>query len=123
MKTWIGKSIVVIGIIHTVFGLVVFRGIFETLFSEGLFNTVNQQPDREAAFWFLFSGFALLIIGVLVNWIERTLTTFPLCISWSFLILTLAGVFIMPISGFWLLLVPAVGLLVRMARSRQTKSA
>ena len=33
----------------------------------GLFNTVNGQPVREAAFWFLFSGFALMILGALVD--------------------------------------------------------
>ena len=72
MKAWIGKSIVAIGVIHSIFGFVAFRSTIGTLLGEGLFNTVNQQSDREAVFWFLVTGFALLIVGALVNWIERT---------------------------------------------------
>ena len=113
MKVWIGKSIFAIGIIHSIFGFVVFHSTIGILLGEGLFNTVNQQPDRGAVFWFLFTGFALLIVGALVNWIERTQAALPSFLSWSFLAFTAAGAFIMPISGFWLLLVPTVGLFVR----------
>ena len=72
MKAWIGKSVLFIGIIHSVFGFIVFRGIIAEFGRELLLNTVGGQPDREAAFWFLFSGFALLIIGGLIQF-KRTL--------------------------------------------------
>ncbi|MBW2075790.1 MAG: hypothetical protein JRI58_13785 [Deltaproteobacteria bacterium] len=112
MKAWIGKSIVAIGILHSIVGFVVFYDILSLLISERLFNTVtlNRQPDREAAFWFLFTGFAILIIGALVDWIERKNVGIPAFLSWSFLAVTAMGALIMPMSGFWLLLIPTAGL-------------
>ncbi len=119
MKSWVGRSILVIGMLHTLVGVIVFH---ETLFSilrEGLFNTIplNRQPERGAAFWFLFTGFSLLIIGGLVVWIERNRMDTPAFLSWSFLSITAVGVFMMPVSGFWLLLMPTIGLFQRRRKS------
>jgi hypothetical protein len=113
MKAWIGKSLLVIGALHSIFGFVVFRGVLGDLVREGLFNTVNIQADRNAAFWFLFGGFTLMIIGGLVDWAERKKIALPPFLTWSFLVLTAAGCVIMPRSGFWMLFVPIAGLLYR----------
>jgi hypothetical protein len=113
MKAWIGKSVFIIGILHSIFGLVVFRGILGGLLREGLLNTVDMQPDRNAAFWFLFGGFALLIIGGLIDWAEKKKLALPSFLRWGFAVLTVVGCVIMPKSGFWLLIVPTVGLFLR----------
>jgi hypothetical protein len=112
MKTWIGKSVIVIGILHTVVGIIVFYDALSIIISERLFNTItlNQRPNREAAFWFFFSGFALLIIGGLIDWIERNNVDSPTFLLWSFLSITAMGALIMPVSGFWLLFIPTIGL-------------
>ena len=110
MKVWIGKSVLFIGIIHLGFGFIFFRYILAELGREMLFNTVDGQPDREAAFWFLFSGVALLIIGGLIQWFEQRQFDLPLFLKWSFLAITLLGCFIMPKSGFWLLFIPTIGM-------------
>lgn len=116
MKIWIGRAILVIGLLHSLFGFVAFRGILAEIWSELLFNTVDRQPDREAAFWFLITGFALLIIGGLVDWIEQKQLAIPAFMRWGFLTITLLGCFIMPKSGFWLLLVPTVGMFLSRKR-------
>ena len=121
MKVWIGKSVLLIGIAHSVFGFIVFRGILAELAGELLLNTVDGQPDREAAFWFLFSGFALLIIGGLINWIEHKQAALPLFLKWSFLGITFLGCFIMPKSGFWLLIVPTVGMYLQRNKDIEMK--
>jgi hypothetical protein len=113
MIAWIGKSLVGIGVIHSLFGFVVFRGIINVLVSEGLFNTVNNQPEREQAFWFLFTGFAWIILGLLVDWLEKSSNKPPSFLGWAFLTMTVVGAFIMPISGIWLFFVLSVGLLCR----------
>lgn len=112
MKSWVGRSILVIGVMHTLVGVIAFHAVLTTIFREGLFNSIslNHQPERESAFWFLFTGFALLIIGGLVVWIERNKMRTPAFLSWSFLSITVAGAFIMPASGFWLLFIPTIGL-------------
>ncbi len=113
MKIWIGKSLIIIGIIHSVFGCVVYNGVIGELTNEMLFNTINRQSERLAAFWFFFTGFTLIIIGGLINWAERKQLELPLFLKWSFLSLTLMGCFIMPASGLWLMFVPALGLVLR----------
>ena len=107
---WIGRAILGIGVIHTMFGLWFMRRTLAELLAEGLFNTVHGQPTREATFWFLFTGFALLVLGALVHWLETRGIAMPAFLGWSLLVLTAAGIFVMPASGFWLLLAPVAGL-------------
>lgn len=113
MTAWIGKTLFAIGVIHTLFGLVFMRGTLALLWSEGLFNTVNGQPRREAVFWFLFTGSLLLILGALIDRLERSGSGIPAFLAWSFLVLTAAGAFVMPLSGLWLLVPPVIGMFHR----------
>ncbi|MEM8906520.1 MAG: DUF6463 family protein [Bacteroidota bacterium] len=113
MKNWIGKTIALIGLIHTIFGFVVLPNIFRDLLSEGLFNTVNGQLDREFFFWFIQFGLLLVLFGGFVNWVEQRLDRLPLGLGWTLLAFTALLVGIMPISGAWLMLIPAVGILIQ----------
>lgn len=115
MKAWIGKSLVAIGIAHTIVGILLFRSVLAVLVKEGLINTIplNAPPEREAAFWFLFSGFELLIIGSLVNRIECNKESLPSFLGWTLAVLTILGLIIMPASGSWLLIVPTVAMIHR----------
>jgi hypothetical protein len=110
MKYWVGKSMVVIGILHTFLGSARFHGILDQMLKEGLFNTVRRQPDRFGAFWFLFAGLAVILFGVLIDWIEKKRLAFPAFLKWGFLVITALGCLIVPKSGFWLMVVPTVGL-------------
>lgn len=116
MRKWTGKSLMVIGVIHSVVGFVEGRGIIGELFREGLFNSVNDQPERQAAFWFLFGGFVIIIMGGCIDWIERRDIEMPPFLKWSFLALIIVGCVMIPASGFWLLLVPAAGLFLMKKR-------
>jgi hypothetical protein len=113
MRSWIGKSVVFIGAVHCMFGLVVFRSTLAELFGEGLINTVNGQPEREFAFWFLFFGFMAIIAGALIDWCERTVGMLPGFLGWSLLTLTVVCVTIMPVSGAWAIFVPAIAAIMR----------
>ena len=110
---WIGKWLFGVGVIHLSFGLVFMHDTLALLWSEGLWNTVNGQPPREAVFWFLCAGIMLLIVGALVNQAEREALTIPRFVTWSFTALTIVGVIVMPISGIWLMIPPAVGMVIR----------
>ncbi len=119
MQAWIGKSIIFIGIVHSLFGFVVFRSTLAGLLRDGLVNTVNGQPEREFAFWFLFFGFMAIISGTLVDWCERIYEKLPGFLGWSLLALTAALVILMPVSGGWSLFIPAIGAILRFHRSAQ----
>ena len=43
MKAWIGKSVLIIGILHSVFGFIVFRDILAELGRELFLNTVARS--------------------------------------------------------------------------------
>jgi len=50
---------------------------------------------------------------VLVNQAEHHGVAIPGFVTWSFAALTTIGVVVMPISGIWLLIPPAAGMLTR----------
>ena len=110
---WIGKWLFAVGVIHSLFGIFFMHTTLAVLWSEGLVNTVNGQPPREAVFWFLCTGILLLVVGVLINLVERERRAIPRFVVWSFVALTIVGVVVMPISGIWLLIPPAAGMVVR----------
>jgi hypothetical protein len=109
---WKGKWFFSVGVIHSLFGLAFMKTTLTVLWSEHLFNTVNGQPAREAVFWFLYTGFLLLIIGVLIDQTERHRLAVPWFVICAFVLLTVVGLVVMPISGIWLLLPPVVGLVL-----------
>jgi len=113
MKNWIGKFIIFIGALHTFFGLAFILPQMGELLDEGIFNTINGQPKREAFLWFLFSGFLLLILGGLVNWMERHKYTMPKFLGWALLLVTIFEVSLSPLSGGWLIFIPAIGLILK----------
>ncbi len=116
MKNWIGKTLVGIGLLHTALGLIFLREIGALLLAEGLFNTVNRQPPREAFFWFIFAGLEMILLGLLVHDYERRRLAFPRFLGWFLLGLALITVLIMPASGGWLVLLPAIALIVKSGR-------
>ncbi|MDH3745165.1 MAG: DUF6463 family protein [Acidobacteriota bacterium] len=110
MKRWIGRWILGVGVVHTLFGLVVFRGTWQTLWAEGLFNTVNGQPEREFPVWFLSAGILTMLFGSLVDWVEGQGWPVPRSVAWGLLGMTVLILVIMPVSGGWLLLPAVMGL-------------
>jgi hypothetical protein len=113
MKRWIGRSIVGVGLIHSLFGLVSGSRVLSEMAQDGLVASVNGQPLREAIFWFLFFGFLVILFGLLVDWVESKGLNLPFSMSLGLLVMTLFGVALMPASGWWLMLVPSIGMLVR----------
>ncbi len=113
---WIGRTVLGIAAVHTLFGAVFFRETVLTLVREGLVATIRDEVDRGAAFWFFYTGFALALIGAWMDEREAEARRFPGYLVASFAALIAAGVIIMPRSGFWLLIPPVVGAIVRNRR-------
>jgi Family of unknown function (DUF6463) len=115
---------IIVSIIHGVFGVVVYANQWQAIAQEGWFNVVAPNPfapmfDREDAFWFMFLTPFILLQGMLCLWADRQKLTLPLSIGGILLVTVLVGLFLMPISGFWLVLPPSF---VMFWSSYQTKS-
>jgi len=111
----VGWSLVIIGIIHNLFGIVAGWRVLLDATSAGLIGAWDS-PSTRGLFWFLVTGFALIAIGLLAARLERSGVAIP----WSFIVLlgllTLTGVVLMPASGFWLLLFPVTASAIRRPR-------
>ena len=112
MKRWMGRWLLAVSLIHTLFGVIVFRETLTEIVRAGFFNTVGVDPMRGGVAWFLLWGFLLFTLALLMDWIEtRSVGALPLSFGWSLLIFTGIGILLMPASGIFLVLPPAIAIL------------
>ena len=101
---------VVIGVLHTLAGLLTFHSSLWAIAREGFVNTVaGQAPERSTTLWFMLTGFGLLLIGGLTDELERRGEPLPAFLRWSLLAIGVGVAVILPVSGAWFFFVPAAG--------------
>lgn len=111
MKLWkySGIYLIATGVIHNVVGILMGWEVLRDIVQDGLVNSVNTQPDRNAIFWFLCLGFFWMIIGqFLHNYILERNKALPVRFGWYLLVFAIVVCVIMPISGLWLLVPQAL---------------
>ncbi|GLR12065.1 hypothetical protein GCM10007907_08550 [Chitinimonas prasina] len=114
MKQWIGRWLIGVAVIHTVFGVVVFGKELLGIVQRGVFDTVGTDPMTGAVVWFVLFGAVLFICGQAVSRLEASSPAgLPKGMGWSLLALGVLGVVLMPASGFWLVFPPAIAMLVK----------
>ncbi len=117
MKRWIGRWLIGISIFHTVVAGLIFGKDLVAVARRGEFHTIGSDPTAGAAIWFLLFGVLLFLCGLAIDVLEQaSLRPLPKIIGWVLFALGLMGVMIMPLSGFWLALPPAIAIIT--ARSR-----
>lgn len=120
MRRLCGPLLMATGALDLLYVLVFHARQVAAIAQDGFFNVVDPNPafstfDRETAFWHLMFGATALILGGLVHWSQDRTGTLPSFLGWSLLALGLAGVVMMPFSGFWIVL-PLAVLMVVVAR-------
>jgi hypothetical protein len=119
MKHWIGRWLIGVAIIHTVFAIAESGRVLASISQRGVFNTVGADPVIAAVVWCVAFGVLLFVCGLAVSALERVSSgVLPKSIGWSLLVLTALGVVLMPASGFWLVFPPAVAVLARKPNAR-----
>ena len=109
-QRWIGRWMIAVAAIHTVFAFVVFHPTLADILKDGVWNSIGDDPMRGAVAWFLLCGGFILICGLAIDIYERSNTAGSLkAVGWGLLLVTAFGVVLMPISGLWLLIPPIVG--------------
>lgn len=114
-RPWMGRWLLAVAALHTLFGLLVFVGPLQKMLSRGLFNAVGADPLLAAATWFLLFGAPLALLGQALTLLEHQSHLDPAALrplGWGLLALGALGVLLMPASGFWLVL-PVIWALLR----------
>jgi hypothetical protein len=107
-----GSLVSGIAVIHLGVGLLLAQPPLRAILADGVVGAVDPHIDRMAIFWFMFFGLLLLLLGeVLRAW--ESVATPPARIGYGLGALSLAGGLLIPASGFWLALLPAVLLIHR----------
>jgi hypothetical protein len=123
MRRLCGPLLVATGMLDVVYVLVFHSGQLTAIAGEGFFNAVDpglefSTFDRETAFWHLMFGTMVLILGGMVHWTQVRTGTVPAFLGWALLALGLAGVVLMPVSSFWIVLPQDVLMVVVARRGR-----
>ncbi|MFM2347522.1 MAG: hypothetical protein RL654_2275 [Pseudomonadota bacterium] len=112
MKQWKGRWLIAVSAIHTAVAIALFGKIFGSIINEGVFNTVGTDPMTGLAVWFAFFGAMLFVFGLAVNEFEKVVSgPLPRSIGWGLIGIIAIGVTLMPASGFWLAIPPAISIL------------
>lgn len=117
---WVGPWVMGMGVLHTVVGLAFAGWVLVEIVQAGVFNVVSGDMTREAAFWFFMFGFLLFLYGQLAHWLTKQGQVLPVSFGWGLLLICGIGVVMMPVSGFWLGLVPATAVLWQQRRSQRS---
>lgn len=111
MRRWKGRWVMAVALVHTAFALVMFGSDLAALVREGLIDTVGNGARRGAVVWFLLFGPALWLAGQGIDALEARQQPLPRAMGVTLLFLVALGAALMPASGFWLALPPALAML------------
>jgi hypothetical protein len=120
---WLGRWLIVVAIIHTLFGLVVFHPSLRQIAHTGWWGGIQSDPMLSAVTWFMLFGLPMLLAGIALHAVERAKAAIPVAIAWWLLAGAALGVALMPASGFYLLVPPALALLWRHHRPTTASAA
>jgi hypothetical protein len=108
-----GYLLIATGVIHNLVGFFIGKDVLLEILTSGVINSINTEMDRNAIFWFLFSGFMMIILGKLMqDYSKHFNKALPVSLGHYLLALTIVGCIMMPISGFWIVLPQAVLIIV-----------
>jgi len=107
----VGLALTIVGIVHVLITPLVVGDSVRSIIGGGVVAAVERDPAaavlRGLGFWYATAGLAMIILGALVIWIERTTSSVPMLLPWTLVALTVWGVLLMPVSPFWVFLVIA----------------
>ena len=114
----VGRTLMLIGSIHVLGGLIVGWEPLFRIFEEGFFaqadSTIGHLPaemEQELVFWFLLWGVTTVILGQVIARMEGLGERLPARLGWELAVLSLVAIAVAPKGGFWWTLLPAYWIL------------
>jgi Family of unknown function (DUF6463) len=109
-----GRTLMLIGSIHILGGLIVGWEPLFRIFREGFFgeadSTIGHIPaekEQEIIFWFLLWGVMAILLGQVVARMEGLGERLPAWLGWELAGLGVVTIALAPKGGFWWVLLPA----------------
>jgi hypothetical protein len=115
-----GYWLIAISVIHGLVDIWYYFEPWSDIVRSGVFNAVDPHFDRGAAFWMLMLSPFFFSLGQLCCWAQEHNVRLPMFMGWNLLITSAFGAFLMPISGFWLLIPPSLLMLVESQRYKKS---
>lgn len=115
-----GYWLIAISVIHGLGDILDNFEPWSDIVRNGVFNAVAPHFERGVAFWMLMVSPFLLALGQLCFWAQEHNVRLPVFIGWNLLITSAFGAYLMPVSGFWLLIPPALLMLVESQRHKKS---
>ncbi len=126
MRKISGLALLAIGLLHILLALVMpgvigFSGIWKEIGDAGVIDAVKSESLRIwGYYWFLVPGFFMIIYGLLCHWIENQLNhPLPSFAGWGLLAVAGFCIVLDLDTGFWLVLLVAINMIVASRRTRQ----
>lgn len=117
-----GYWLMVTSIIHIVVHVLLYIEPLSDIVRSGIFNAVDPYFDRGTAFWVLVLSPFIFALGQLCCWAQARRVRLPAFLGWNVLITSGVGAFLMPISGFWFLMPPAI-LMILASQQKESQPA
>jgi quinol-cytochrome oxidoreductase complex cytochrome b subunit len=110
-RKWVGKWIAAVGVLHAASGFFLYSEAWRTIAERNVVASIRDHDETAAAFWFLAAGGLLILLGCLIDWVDRN-SELPRWLGWALAALLLLLIVPMPATGAWTLLPPVLALLI-----------
>jgi hypothetical protein len=111
MRRWIGRWIIGVSLIHSAATIAMFWPTIRDMAQRGVWDSVGTDPMRGAVAWFFLTGLFMFVLGLNIDKFEgSTPSAVGGVTGWALLLTVIFGIVLMPVSGFWLLIPPALAL-------------
>ena len=109
---WVSYWMMGIAVVHCVLAVVLYGQAYEQFAVNGVFASASTDYDR-LAIWFCVAGVLMFLIGYLF----LSMPYIPRLVGLTLAIVGVVGGLLIPASGFWLLLPPAIGIVLTQRKS------
>jgi hypothetical protein len=108
MKKISGFALIITGLLHSLLALLLpgavgFSGIWQEIIDVGVIDAAKSDSlGIWGYYWFLMSGFIMILLGFLCQWVENQLNaSLPWFIGWGLLLIAGFGIVLDIDTGFW----------------------
>lgn len=102
---WIGYWMIVIAALHLAAAFAVYGDSYLSMASDGFWATGSTDTTK-LAFWFVIASPFMFLVGLLV----LNMQSIPLSAGITLTVIAVAGAIVIPASGFWLVIPPALAM-------------